>query len=654
MVGARRRSMIGLAAALLALGGLVACDPAPPPTTFTVNRFADGPDADPGDGTCEVSAGQGDCSLRAAVAEGNATDGPVRIGFVPTDRYQVFGAGTLTVSSSMTITGPARVSGRVVHNTGDLVLRDLDLRGTGGNDTCGTAVRSDGGSLGLDRVHLAPDHTGQQQPMLCASGPLAIVDSMIDGFGRPTAVVGEGATIVHRSTMGAGVAALDVSGAPSFTIANATVDGLHTGDTPGDITSTWLVGEPGPETTVRGSILECRTGSAPVSGGYNLDIGGTCGLDHPTDEAPPTAPPTTLDYSRPPMLNIAQAVGSPVIDAIPVGTPVLCDGTLPTDQKGAPRPVDLPCDIGPLEYQSSIVSGPEEARPVVHDRPIRVNASGTVAATFPGEDGAPDAVGRWEADGTFTSSGIAGSAANDIADDGTVVGFVTAAGGSSHAWRWHPDGTSELVEGPDGTAAGSLVAIDDDGTIVGDSGGVLWWQAPSGEPVVLPSPGTWPRVTAVRNGIAVGLVHEGEDQAAVWDLAAGTGTRLADFTDHPDVPPVPTYAFDVTVDGTVLGEIDGDVAAWPGGGAPTLVAEFTSPLTAGVVGSLPIVVGRGNIGPESSILYVLGEHATDVRLVIGLDAQDLGDGGHLVGTRRVPGEPFTTRQVVRLPLTITP
>jgi CSLREA domain-containing protein len=41
--------------------------------------------------------------------------------------------------------------------------------------------------------------------------------------------------------------------------------------------------------------------------------------------------------------------GSPAIDAVPPGTPVLCDGTLPTDQRGVPRPQGAACDIGAVE-----------------------------------------------------------------------------------------------------------------------------------------------------------------------------------------------------------------------------------------------------------------------------------------------------------------
>jgi CSLREA domain-containing protein len=44
---------------------------------ITVSTFLDGSDANTADGVCEMTSGLGDCSLRAAVDEANATSGPV-------------------------------------------------------------------------------------------------------------------------------------------------------------------------------------------------------------------------------------------------------------------------------------------------------------------------------------------------------------------------------------------------------------------------------------------------------------------------------------------------------------------------------------------------------------------------------------------------
>lgn len=58
--------LVGLAVVLAACHG-------GPHLAFTVTTAVDGGDADPGDGICERTTGAGDCSLRAAVDEANAS-----------------------------------------------------------------------------------------------------------------------------------------------------------------------------------------------------------------------------------------------------------------------------------------------------------------------------------------------------------------------------------------------------------------------------------------------------------------------------------------------------------------------------------------------------------------------------------------------------
>ncbi len=85
-------------------------------TTFTVNSAIDATDANPGDGVCETAAGNGICTLRAAVQETNSLPGIDTI-HVPT--------GTFFLT----------ISGRVENNamSGDLDIKD-DLIITGGGD----------------------------------------------------------------------------------------------------------------------------------------------------------------------------------------------------------------------------------------------------------------------------------------------------------------------------------------------------------------------------------------------------------------------------------------------------------------------------------------------------------------------------------------
>jgi hypothetical protein len=59
--------------AALAVLWSTACEPEPPPLSMMVNTTTDGADVNPGDGICEMTAGGGDCSVRAAFEEAAGT-----------------------------------------------------------------------------------------------------------------------------------------------------------------------------------------------------------------------------------------------------------------------------------------------------------------------------------------------------------------------------------------------------------------------------------------------------------------------------------------------------------------------------------------------------------------------------------------------------
>jgi hypothetical protein len=93
----------------------LACAPAAPvaAATFNVNSPADGNgthDATPGDGICETVAGNGACTLRAAIEETNALAGADTINLPPNVTYtlttsQTPGIAALEVADSLTING---------------------------------------------------------------------------------------------------------------------------------------------------------------------------------------------------------------------------------------------------------------------------------------------------------------------------------------------------------------------------------------------------------------------------------------------------------------------------------------------------------------------------------------------------------------------
>ena len=103
-------------------------------------------------------------------------------------------------------------------------------------------------------------------------------------------------------------------------------------------------------TEARGSIL-VGAGTAPACDGplgatsaLNLAPDASCGASLPgTGALDPLAEnggPTPTHLPQP---------GSGAIDAVPLGTAQLCDGTMPVDQRGAARPNGSGCDVGAVE-----------------------------------------------------------------------------------------------------------------------------------------------------------------------------------------------------------------------------------------------------------------------------------------------------------------
>lgn len=663
-----------IAAATLATAGLVACDPGPEPTSFTITRLADGPDAQPGDGICEVSSGARDCSLRAAVEEGNALGGPilVTVGVPASDATIDGGSAPITVTTSTTIDGAgASIDGRFVHTSGTFILRRTRLVGNPG-PVCGSAVRSTGDLLGLDRVRIEDVATWTGEPVVCASGGLAVVDSTIAAAtnGPDTALIAvDGPVLVDRSTIenrggevGPAPGLRAVAG--PVIITNTTVLGFDPGTAHATVRFSWIAGGLTERVDVAASNLSCTAGSAVTSRGHNLDVRGLCGAATATDRTAGSLPPYQADLSDG-RITFAPHVGSPLVGAIPAGTANLCDGTFPSDQRGEPRGTGRACDIGPYQTQVDVDVLDEQQHPGDSTGPVRVNASGTVAATFVDGDGTPT-VGRWEPDGTFTSSGDPDTTVNDIGDDGVIVGHRVV-DGVTRPWRWAPDQSPELVTGPGGLPDGTLFAIDDvDGTIVGssrsDSQNVLWYQAPGQPAVTLPATDR-PRVTAVHDGIAVGSRYDPggwEERPVRWDLRAGTATDLSLIPTPafpwPEGPYTRGVALDLAPGGTIVGSLQSGSRAvtWQPDGAGAVVPFLMAREVVAITDDGDMVMRQSaNLPCYLCGPVVVPAGTSDARMLLSddLNVWDLGDDGTLVGTRDVAtAGGGSERRVVRLRL----
>lgn len=130
----RRRAVASTVASLAVVAGLAACEPQPPPPPrplISVNTVAAGADANPGDGTCEATAGGGNCTFQAAIGEANAL-GEADI-VVPDGVYPKFNP---TITGNLRINWDAprdvHVAGRwTVAEAGFLVVEGLSRHATG-------------------------------------------------------------------------------------------------------------------------------------------------------------------------------------------------------------------------------------------------------------------------------------------------------------------------------------------------------------------------------------------------------------------------------------------------------------------------------------------------------------------------------------------
>lgn len=414
----RRAAALGVAA--LAMAGLAACDPLPVLELTVTATTDDLVDVAPGDGVCEATPGAGDCTLRAAVMEANATPPgtDVRVVLAPGSVHTltrhvdcseenwggidetvedldvnrdltvigngatittaggdftdpVFGtlqcwigvfdhhSGRLRVENA-SLDGESFGSGAALRNGATAELVDVTAWGVGGSQ--GVALHNYG-TLTLVRVEVGGSVFGSRQFPSSAPwavvwnqrGSLVLLDSEVGGG---HVIPQGGSTDVAGIHVAAGQATLiqsivtnqrgSVWVGPSFegdgidargpvTLIRSTVAANGAGR---DVVGTAAV-------EASGSLLG-SCGTLVTSLGHNADADGSClGAGHATDlVASPTTFGDFFDEQR-----WLPAAGSAVLDVIPPGTPDLCDGGWPTDQRGAPRLSGSACDIGALERQ---------------------------------------------------------------------------------------------------------------------------------------------------------------------------------------------------------------------------------------------------------------------------------------------------------------
>ncbi|MCC5951005.1 MAG: CSLREA domain-containing protein [Acidimicrobiia bacterium] len=345
-----------------------------------VNHGGDDVAADPASGVCQDASGPaGACSLRAAIDVANALPGTtitIEPGVHPTLSLAGAGEGAnatgdLDIHQTVTVAGNGAVIDAAgldrvltVHN-GDVTLRDLTVTGgrLHGDGAQGAGIRLTGGRLTIEEVSVAGNEmTGRSTRgagIHVSGGAQLVVLSSTIAHNRHAAFEGQGGGILvaggtafitnstlstNRSLYGAAIHRSSGSvTVNASTIANNNgLDIVH---------ASGLTG-----VTVAGSVIAPGTigfGACTfplASGGYNVVFDTTCELTGPGDVQGIDPLLGPLAANGGPTDTHVAIEGSPVLDHIPVGTLGLCDGTLDTDQRGAPRPTGAGCDVGSVEH----------------------------------------------------------------------------------------------------------------------------------------------------------------------------------------------------------------------------------------------------------------------------------------------------------------
>ena len=404
--------VLGAGGSATASAGLARID-----ATYVVSTAADGADAAI-DGVCEATPGAGDCTLRAAVDEANAhpAHDTVQIAAgidpvldLPGAEEDDNATGDIDITTAITIEGGgARIDAagldRVIDLPGPssaLVLRDVTV--TGGYDADQNFESPSAlfvcGSARLEGVAVAGNQaTGSVITATCGA-TVELIDSSIIGSGLAgddtlislvyadvadlhlqrsvlQADVGwepwysvhlDGALVADRSTLVGSIWAQGWTSEASVTLTQSTVVGgavgIEVDNASVDIRASTVTAfalaidaAAATSTVVHGSLL---TGTqtcwgAVTSLGWNVYTDEGCFAPAEGDMPNAGVALHVLGEHGGPTPTMPLHDNSPGVDAIPVGTPGLCDGGPGTaDQRGVPRPVGGACDAGAVEGQSS-------------------------------------------------------------------------------------------------------------------------------------------------------------------------------------------------------------------------------------------------------------------------------------------------------------
>jgi CSLREA domain-containing protein len=280
-------------------------------------------------------------SVLSSLIRGNEAEGPAPSLVTATGGGVAVDGGSLEIADTR-IEHNAAERGGGVFNAGALTLRDSTVSENEATTDSGSAfgggLSAEGGQTTIDATTFVENEA--------TSGPAPRGGAIHVGAG--------GSLVLTRSTLDANRATgtfASAGSALSVANGNATVTGATITD---NVSSAAAVERIIGSLTVAGTAVanpgpNCN--GVTGSGGYNVVDDNTCGVVGPGDLPgvdPALGPLSDPDEPTPTRIPLA---GAPVIDRIPAGTPALCDGSVPVDQRGLPRPVGSGCDSGAVERQ---------------------------------------------------------------------------------------------------------------------------------------------------------------------------------------------------------------------------------------------------------------------------------------------------------------
>ena len=224
-----------------------------PSAVFVVNNDGDAADIAPGDGVCETAAGNGICTLRAAIGEANALAGNDTITFDP-GITMISVAGQIAITSNLTIIGNG-ASVLTIQNTAALSTTSrifnitnftVNLSGmtlSGGNVTGNGGAINNTGTLTITNSVIRDNRASAFGGGIRSTNSLTIQNSLIDSNTSTNSTSGgisyaganltiNNSTISNNSSSGNG-GGINISATVSVTVSNSTISNNTSGASSG-------------------------------------------------------------------------------------------------------------------------------------------------------------------------------------------------------------------------------------------------------------------------------------------------------------------------------------------------------------------------------------------------------------------------------------